>query len=717
MKKYIAHSLNVATNLFHYLNDHLKKTAQISSSFARNNCEDQILKYMGYTHDLGKYRDGFQKYLLGGGIRGSEPHSIYGAYLAYIRKVPIASICIAGHHAGIPDSTDLSPRLRDEDVKKQTEELFNILLQDLGINFNNIDLTNSCVDENIKAKLKDKLTLETYIRFFFSCLVDADWLDTESHFNPDVSQSRISKPLDINKMIDLLDKHISKFSVDGEINQLRNNARVYANNLANKPVGFYSLNLPTGLGKTLCSVSWALRHAKTNNLKRIIIVLPYTSIIDQSAKLLKDIFGESEILEHHSNFEYTGNDEVNYDIMKLSAENWDFPLIITTTVQFFESVFSNKPSKCRKVHNIADSVVIFDEVQTLPKDKFLPTITMIKNLKDVFNTSFLFCTATQPAFASRKEFKGIDEIISLVDNPSQFFIKTKRVDYDYVNGLEGIGFNELIKKINDMNESALVVFNLKKDTLNLFNQIQGNWNAKYHLSTGMCPKHRKEKIELIKNDLNDKNKKIIVCSTQLIEAGVDLDFPVVFRALAPLDSIIQSAGRCNREGKRENLGKVFIFKLLEQKYPDESYEIPSCETERFLKTNDQTILHDHDSYTNYFVLLEHRIELDKLKIDEARSKKQFNEVSKHYKIIDKETKTIIVKYGTGTELVEELEKKIFLTKDDYRKLQLYSIQLYQNQFEESLCLGLIKKLSNGLFTWIGEYKEDVGILYERDYVV
>ncbi|MCB1195634.1 CRISPR-associated helicase Cas3' [bacterium] len=702
MSDFLAHSKSDVTGDIDPLNEHLTKTATIAESFGKTNQEKKILELLGYFHDIGKYRKEFQTYLREGGQRGSVPHSIYGAYLAYQKKINIAAFCIAGHHKGLPDSTGLKNDLKNETLLNETCNLEKAFQNDIEKNIS--DLIPSPLN------FGDCLLSETYTRFFFSCLVDADWLATESHFSPHVYTKRISKTININEKITILDRYISKFPVDGDINFLRNTAREDANKLACKPIGFYSLNLPTGLGKTLCSVSWALRHAHHNDLKRIIIVLPYTSIIDQSAKLLKEIFGEEEILEHHSTFEFKDGSNPTYK--KLSAENWDFPFILTTNVQFFESIFSNKPSKCRKVHNISNSIVIFDEVQSLPKDKFLPTITMLKNLKDIFKTSFLFCTATQPAFASREGFSGIDGIVSLVISPARYYTKTKRVDYSLFRKLSQVTLDDIGYEIDENGSSTLVVFNTKKDTMGLYNQDFKSFDKKYHLSTAMCPAHRKRKIDAIKNDLVNHEKKIIVCSTQLIEAGVDLDFPVVFRALSPLDSIIQSAGRCNREGKLSK-GDVFIFKLAEQKYPTKTYELVSNFTEMFLQRDGLDILHSHDSYERYFMELDNFIKWDKGKIDDLRKNFLFEQVADTYKIIDSPAQTVVVPYNKGEKLISELGHKPFLSRSDFQKLQLYSVQMYPNQFEESLSSGLIQQSPNGLFfIWIGKYSDDVGVVFD-----
>ena len=359
--------------------------------------------------------------------------------------------------------------------------------------------------------LPEPLQRETFVRYLFSALTDSDWLSTEKHFEKDISEMRVSAALPIYEMMGKLEEEFSRKSKEGKINRMRNEARHQVLQKAVMPCGFYSLALPTGLGKTLTSVAWALRHAKQNDLKRIIIVLPFVNIIDQTAQVLKGILGEEWVLEHHSSYNEdetrARDDEEKYSLIeqrkKLACENWDYPVIVTTTVQFFESLFSNKPSRCRKIHNIAESVVIFDEVQTLPKEVILPTLQMLKNLQSVMRTSFLFCTATQPAFEKRTGFDGIDAICPLIENPGELYKQTRRVKYQLLNDLAPIDSNALLQAAIRQKTATLVIFNTKRAALGFYDRAKDNavWEKNYHLSTAMCPAHRKEVIDNIRGDL------------------------------------------------------------------------------------------------------------------------------------------------------------------------------------------------------------------------
>ncbi|MBU3917147.1 CRISPR-associated helicase Cas3', partial [bacterium] len=506
-------------------------------------------------------------------------------------------------------------------------------------------------------------------------------------------------------------------SKQGELNQLRNKVREYALLKAKAPKGFYSMNLPTGMGKTLASISWALNHAKEHSMKRIIIVLPFINIIDQTSQILKDIFGVEWVLEHHS-----GNNEdietiegINRSksIQKLACENWDYPIVVTTTVQFFESLFSNKPSRSRKIHNIAESVVIFDEVQTLPKELIQPTLEMLNNVHKIMGVSLLFCTATLPAFESRAGFKGIDHIEPLVEHPANLFDKTRRVTYYQVNENLPINLEELALLVANRNQSVLAVFNTKKSARDFFDcaKTVSEWDAVYHLSTSMCPHHRKQTIRNIRRDLNLKLK-ILVSSTQLIEAGVDFDFPCVFREMAPLESIIQTAGRCNREGQMDEMGSVFIFRLIDGGIPDKLYRSSSEFAVEMISENIEG-LYQHEFYKDYYQKIVNLfVDTDKRGINLLRKSFDFETVAQSYRIIDKMTESLFIRNynNESSEIFNKLVKQEFLSREDFRIIQQYSVQTYQNFIIDNR--ELISEDPPGFKVWYGGYDDYTGISVE-----
>lgn len=713
---FYAHSENDNKDL-HLLSKHLYETSRLAESYACFDKYKRLFSLAGLLHDLGKYQPQFQHYLRNGGRRGSVPHAAWGASYARKLKLDSLSFVIDGHHKGLPNrETCISST--NPYVKNDVEnfgDVVNSCLADLGIS--ETDLLP------IKPKaFGDLCRGELFIRYLFSALTDSDWLSTEEHFDPEKSALRPGRTLPVEFMLGKLEEEFAKKSKAGEINMLRNKARKEAIDMALLATGIYSLSLPTGMGKTLTSLEWALRHAKQNGLKRIIIVLPYISIIDQTARELKKIFGEEWILEHHSSYnegEKTATDRkedysTDQKRKQLACENWDYPVIVTTTVQFFESLFSNKPSKCRKIHNIAESVVIFDEVQTIPKEIILPTLGMLNDVQAVMRTSLLFCTATQPAYEKRPGFDGITSITPLIENPGILYDKTRRVAYNMLNNLEPVSFSRLADEVLEQNQSVLVIFNTKKDALTFFNLMKEdeNWDARYHLSTAMCPVHRKQTIKDIKTALEAKMK-ILVVSTQLIEAGVDFDFPLVYRALAPLEAIIQSAGRCNREGelnKKGKLGNVYLFLPEDARYPNKTYQACAGYAAELLQSDIEQ-LYSHNVFEKYYACV-FALYIDQSKqqgIIDARKGFNFETVNECYRYLDDHSEGLFIyNYdGESRRLLHSLQYKEFLSRDDYRAMQPYTVQAYENfifQNRED-----VKTSPHGFKIWYGNYDPATGV--------
>jgi CRISPR-associated endonuclease/helicase Cas3 len=711
--QYYAHSEN-SQNEKHDLSKHLHRTAKIAESFACQENYRSIFYLSGLLHDLGKYQPAFQSYLENGGRRGSVPHASWGAGYARLCRQIEASIAIDGHHKGLPDNSAWKSSTEAFNRGEITgfENVVTAFISDMKANEEDIKKQNP-------VTFSEKSLRELFIRYLFSALTDSDWLSTEEHFEQENFKIRLGSTLSVDVMISKLEVELSTKSREGEINRLRNDARNQALHKAEMPCGFYSLTLPTGMGKTLTAMAWALRHAKRNGLKRVIIVLPYINIIDQTAQIFKAIFGEEFVLEHHSSYNESEKDaRDNTDecssVQKrkeLACENWDYPIIVTTTVQFFESLFSNRSSKCRKIHNLATSVVIFDEVQTLPKELILPTLQMLQDVQAVMKTSFLFCTATQPAFEKRPGFDGISNICSLINDPAALFEKTKRVEYCLLNVLSSIDYSGLLAAVIQTGGSALVIFNTKKAALEFYGCTKNleSWESKYHLSTAMCPSHRKKVIGKIRNDLVAK-KKILVASTQLIEAGVDFDFPVVFRAMAPLESIIQAAGRCNRENSLGEFGgKVFLFKILDGCMPDKTYAACAGHAEGLI-IRDINQLHRHNIFNEYYAqVIQLYIDPDKYNINKARAQFNFKTVNDTYHIIRNATEGLYV-YNYNDEsrrLLHAIEYKEFLSKDDYRKMQMYTVQVYKYFVIHNA--AMCKLMPQKFIVWYGNYDRDSGI--------
>ncbi len=708
--EYWAHSAN-AEGQWHSLKQHLSKTAERMINFTCNVDQSRIFRLTGLLHDIGKYQETFQKYLCNGGKRGSVPHAVWGAGLARKIRQPETAFVIDGHHKGLPNKADL--QTATQEFQSESHPV-NTIIKKIFLN----DIEKSDFQyEPIKLGLQE-LDREVFVRYLFSALTDADWLDTEEHFSKEISDHRKVPQIEYSYLIQKLDEELGRKSKTGDINQIRNSVREYAVSRADQTINFFSMSLPTGLGKTLTSVSWALRHAEANHLKRIIIVLPFVNIIDQTAKELKRIFGEEWVLEHHSSYneEDAGSEsmEKENNIKKLSTENWDYPIIVTTTVQFFDSVFSNKPKRCRKVHNIAESVVIFDEVQSLPKELITPTISMLGSIHRVMKTSFLFCTATQPAFEKREEFQdGIERIIPLVEQPENIYIRTKRVHYQPVRDFSPVETDELVELMRKEHRSVLSIFNTKKSTLDVYMLAKklSSWDSCYHLSTAMCSEHRKRVIAQIKDDLMNK-KSVFVASTQLIEAGVDMDFPCVFREAAPLESIIQSAGRCNREGRLNDEGKigdVYIFRSKGSKFPDQLYQTLTEHTLGLIQENIDK-LYTYEFFTQYYSsAVKLFVDTDKKHINDARRNFDFETVAEAYHLIeDKTTSLFVVNYSQETrDFISKIEHKPIINKEEYRYMQMFSVQVYDNFLKATP--GQWEEKAQGYHVWNGSYSRDTGI--------
>lgn len=718
-EEYLAHSEN-ALGIVQTMKEHSAGVGEFMREFALSDSFSDIYEFCGLIHDMGKYSEDFQRHI--SGENNQVKHSIYGAIFAKEQSLMEVVFPVFGHHSGLPDRPDMI-----QDMKAEltiNKDAYDKICKAWSVDIDNqVKVPN---DHTFRV-IPDNLQKELFVRMLYSSLVDGDSLDTEKHFCEDRFNTRLCQSLDSNYLLNKLrQKRLTHFANDPEnceraINKLRNSVRDYAESKANLSQGFFSLTLPTGMGKTLCSINWALHHARHHkNIKRIIIVLPFISIIDQTAEELKEIFndeGGDYVLEHHSNVIYIddkGTEE--YSPKQLATENWDYPIIITTAVQFFESLFSNKRSACRKLHNIQDSIIIFDEIQTLPLHVTEPTLIMLDNLQQLCRCSILFCTATQPDFNTRKGFCGINHIESLVEDPQRIFDETRRVTYHPLNDYNELTLSELADTVVTNQKSALVVFNTKKKARKFFEELKGNDSYKlFHLSTTMCPAHRKEVIKTIRQTL-ENNEPIVVSSTQLIEAGVDMDFPAVYRELAPLESIIQSAGRCNREGKDSN-GDVYLFSLTESGQPSKEYRA-WLEFANLLYKGNEEKLYTHDFYSYYYrLLVKNYAETDKLNITEDRKKLLYQTVADKYKIIDSKTQSIFV-YNYNSEsrlLYNQVKDKDYLTRYERQQISQYSVQVYDNFIRDNI--AFIGYEQCGLSIWHGSYSLDFGLPFVEDFNV
>ena len=513
---------------------------------------------------------------------------------------------------------------------------------------------------------------------------------------------------DMYTLFQKLQTHISNWLLNEKIdtvNGRRTEILKHCLDCGEKGRGLFRLTVPTGGGKTMASMAFALRHAVKNHMDRIIYVIPYTSIIEQNAKVFRDVLGDDNVLENHCNIDYTSSEELKP--MQLASENWDKPIVVTTNVQFFESLFGNRSAKCRKLHNIANSVIIFDEAQMLPNDYLVPCIAAMEELLQNYRTSIVLCTATQPALAPF--FRKETEAVELCPRMSEQFRFFERVTY---RNMGKVTQENLVDQLKQENQ-ALCIVNTKKRAQAIFKQLKGE--GVYHLSTAMYPLHRKEVLEEIKTRLRTK-KRCIVISTSLVEAGVDLDFQTVYRQLAGIDSIIQAAGRCNRNGKRgkeESIVWIFQFEDAER-VPGQRQQMDITQT----MLAEGWELSSLDSIEQYFGRLYHyRGEsLDKKKIMEEFKGRRYNfaKVGREFKLIEEDTKTIFIgREKAAQELLWQLKNKGY-TKSGMRLTQQYCVQVYEREFENLYGSGKVVPVSEDIEDFyeladLEQYTEEMGL--------
>jgi CRISPR-associated endonuclease/helicase Cas3 len=560
--EYYAHSIkDEPKENWQTIKVHLKETAKLSGEFAEKFNQKDLGYIAGLFHDIGKYSAGFQKRIIENGKK--VDHATAGAKEAFtifgnnIGK--LMSYCIACHHGGLRDWGNV---IKDEYLVKRLQKK----LENYDAYKNEIFLENKQFPLNIKPnKIHPYYSVSFLVKMLYSCLVDADFLDTEKFMNFEKSTHRMKSP-DINYFYKELNKRLNNFDKNkNKINEIRSLILEDCQKAGKNPKGLYSLTVPTGGGKTISSMAFALEHCIKHSMQKIIYVIPFTSIIEQNADVFRAIFGEENVLEHHSNYLFEEKQSIDEEDnindsalkLKLASENWDIPIITTTNVQFFESLYANKSSRCRKLHNIANSVIILDEAQMLPLDFLDPCMFALCELVTNYGCTIVFCTATQPAILKSLNLYSDLKVKEIISDPKELYGKLKRVEVKKAGKLSD---DELSEQILE-NDKVLCIVNTRKHAKNLFEKLK-TANGVYHLSTMMCPKHRREVLQEIRDVLQIDTAPCRVISTQLIEAGVDVDFPIVYRSSAGIDSIVQSAGRCNREGKLK-IGEIKVFETIE----------------------------------------------------------------------------------------------------------------------------------------------------------
>ena len=691
------------------MKEHLDGTARLAGGFADRFGRGDWGYCCGLLHDIGKYSAAFQRKIREDGGKRVD-HSTAGAQVCLEKGglYGFLSYCIAGHHTGLPDwgsSSDTADAPTMMGRRKKKLEDYQAYKEEIQIP----EIRSTPFDPS-KSQNPD-FSLSVFIRMLYSCLVDADFLDTE-HFMKDGNTDRDSgEAMDV--LLSKMEAHIKGWLVNEEqdtVNGRRTEILKHCLECGKKKKGLFRLTVPTGGGKTVASLAFALRHAVEHRMDRIIYVVPYTSIIEQNAEGFRQILGEQNVLEDHCNMDYESTEELKP--FQLASENWDKPVIVTTNVQFFESLFANKSSKCRKLHNIANSVVIFDEAQMLPNDYLIPCIAMMEELFLRYESSLVLCTATQPALAAF--FKSGIEAVELCPRMEEQFRFFERVTYRNI----GIISEENLLERLAQEEQALCIVNTKKRAQALYRQMAGE--GVYHLSTSMYPKHRQRVLRQIRKRLKE-GKRCILISTSLVEAGVDLDFRSVYRQLAGVDSMIQAAGRCNREGTRSKEESVVTIFQLEgrERVPGQIQQIEVAKT----LLQDGSDISSLEEIQKYFQLLYHfRGEsLDKKKIMEKFAKKnyRFAEVGKEFRLIEERTKTIFInKEEEADELLQQLRLHGY-TRAGMRKAGQYCIQVYEEEFDKLCGAGMVRPVSENIQDFYelvnkAQYSDELGLKLDVD---
>jgi CRISPR-associated endonuclease/helicase Cas3 len=698
---------------WHPLDEHLKKVAELARSFAEAFGAGEWGYLAGLWHDLGKYSQEFQKRLRSsrdgdGHIEtkvGRPDHSTAGgkhAFDLFQDKGKLLAYAIAGHHAGLPDGKSNADSCLTARLKR-------------NVDYSTCppSILHRAAPGSIPLLLDNRrgcFQLTFFIRMIYSCLVDADFLDTEAFMDPEKSTWRsgyLSLEI-LNRRLTSALTRLMAHAPETSLNKRRSEILTYCLEAAEWPPGLFSLTVPTGGGKTLSSLAFGLKHALAHGLRRVIYVIPYTSIIEQNAAVFRDVLGEDAVLEHHSNYEPKGEDHRS----RLASENWDAPLIVTTNIQFFESLFDSRSSRCRKIHRIAGSIVILDEAQMLPVPLLRPSLEALRELSSAtYRTTIVLCTATQPALSTTESFKdGLDGVREIIPNPIQLYQAFKRVKTEQ---LHVVGNDELVERLKGYKQ-VLCIVNTRRHARLIYQRLREKVEC-YHLSALMCPAHRTQVLSRIRQALAD-DEPCRVISTQLVEAGVDIDFPVVFRSATGVDSLAQAAGRCNREGRLRGQGQFFVF------FPERG--LPPGYLRQAAETAESVLRHHQDPlsldavleyFRTFYWLKGEKLDEHGILADLSEGARcgdfPFRIIDQKYEMIQDGMEPIIIPWNKETETIIQ-----GLRYSDYpgalvRKAQRFTVQVPPGVLSNLEIVGSIERLHDQFCVLVNRdlYRSDVGL--------
>lgn len=703
--------------------EHSLGVAHLAAGFANDFGWDSVGHIMGLLHDKGKEQEGFQRYIrkMSGledvaGYVEKTPHAFVGTLLAQKIKpyCDLIGMPIAGHHAGLYDSLDY----KDLKQKNMPED---------------IDTDNPETGPVTPGCLPPPKYLHHLIRMLFSALVDADYLDTEKFMQPEQSAER--RPGDsletLQRTLDAYLDDLNRKTPDTPVNRVRRCVQQQCRDTMALPSGFYSLTVPTGGGKTLSSMVWAIGHALANGKKRIIIAIPYTSVITQTAEVLRGIFGADNVVEHHSAVNITDEDSPSNDCsLKLATENWDRPIIITTNVQLFESMYASRPSKCRKLHNLCNSVLILDEVQALPVGHLQPIVDALKAYQEYFGLSVLFTTASMPALGGKYRgvsctaiLDGIGSITEIIPDSFQLHDHLRRAEIRF--DTEASTYDSLAGRLLQ-HPRVLCIVNTRRDAHELFSRLPQD-GVTIHLSKMMCPAHIRRQLRRLKEALKDPGNGVVrVVSTQLIEAGIDIDFPVVYRQEAGLDSILQAAGRCNREGFLP-LGTTYVFSLTKERALPSGHLSRTASACKRLRITSETDCFAPGLMRKYFIQLYGRTEsfdegpametnLIKRLLSDPRVM-SFATAAQEFRLISDNSVNVIVNWDRAPELVSDLREN-GASKTLLSKLAQYSVAVRKTDFDRLRQGALVKEILDGIWYMSDreQYLSDIGLKIDNHWL-
>jgi len=723
------HPLPEASGKWQLLRDHLLNVADLAAKFAAPLGPDaeKEARLLGLLHDLGKYQPSFQHYLQNGSPR--TPHAMHGGAVVLNRYRHLAHV-IASHHSGLHDEDDSFLSALNTLGATDTGKT---LLQSLLAAYRADGVPPPPQPPVLSLSREGSTSEDLRLRLLLSALADADYLDTEAHFLRSAGKTRpapVYAPIDeLREKLDAHFRQLASRSYPSSLNQLR--ARIAARCVevgASAPAGTFSLTVPTGGGKTLASAAFALHHAAARGFQRVIYVIPYTSIIEQNARVFASIFGAENILEHHSLADWQTRDESEADPespaarAKLASENWDAPFIVTTNVQFFESLHSHRPSAVRKLHRLIGSVVLFDECQTFPPELLDPSLATLQALQTYGKTSLVFCTATQPAFERRELFPaGFPAITEIVPSDESWRLH-ERAEFQRTRircDTTPLSLEDFAGRITAC-DRALAIVNTRRTARELFDAVQTLRpdTQVYHLSTFMCPAHRQSVLDAIRTHLGHPETPCLVIATQLIEAGVDLDFPTVFRVLGPLDAILQAAGRCNREGRLTDAsgqpirGDVQVVTLADATLPPGIYQRATALAAKFLPGAEGGDI-SPETIQNYFRELYHDTDRDQHAISYLRSQRRHRTIGLKYRWIeeDEPTETVLTDYNDEARAwIATLEDQGYqpLNRHQRRAIARLSVNLRASEAKRGANAALLRQLHCGLYVTQKSYDEHFG---------